>query len=67
MLVPEREEEAMPGFVANMRAYIGRIRTMRKEIRTRRLLDSLPPHIQADIGWSGSGFPGRRSAVDEYR
>jgi len=57
----------MPGFVANMRVYFGSIRTMRKEIRTRRLLDSLPPHIQADIGWSGSGFPGRRSAVDEYR
>lgn len=67
MLVPEREEEAMPGFVANMRAYIGRIRTMRKEIRTRRLLDSLPPHIQADIGWPGTRFPGGRSAVDEYR
>ncbi|WP_315924792.1 hypothetical protein [Mesorhizobium sp. SP-1A] len=31
--------------------YAGKVRTIRNEIRTERLLNSLPAHVRADIGW----------------
>lgn len=31
--------------------YVGKLRTMRNEIRTRRALDSLPAELRKDIGW----------------
>ena len=34
-----------------LRSYAGKVRTIRNEIRTKRLLNSLPPHLRADIGW----------------
>lgn len=34
-----------------MRRYVGKVRTLRNEIRTERFLNSLPPHVRADIGW----------------
>jgi len=34
-----------------MRHYAGKIRTLRNESRTRRLLGSLPLSVQKDIGW----------------
>lgn len=34
-----------------MRNYMGKIRTLRNESRTRRLLGTLPPSVQKDIGW----------------
>ncbi|MHA6645115.1 hypothetical protein [Mesorhizobium sp. A623] len=39
--------------------YVGKVRTLRNEIRTERLLNSFPAHLQHDIGWperrKGSG------------
>ncbi len=37
--------------VTAMQHYVGKIRTIRNEIRTERLLNGLSPHIRADIGW----------------
>ncbi len=34
-----------------LRRYVGKVRTLRNEIRTERLLNSLPPGVRADIGW----------------
>ena len=34
-----------------IRRYAGRVRTMRNEIRTERMLDQLPFDIRKDIGW----------------
>lgn len=36
---------------SSVKRYIGRIRTLRNEIRTERFLNALPPEIRADIGW----------------
>lgn len=43
---------------SGMRRYIGKIRTLRDESRTRRLLGRLPPSVQKDIGWPDQ--PGER-------
>lgn len=37
--------------LTTMKRYVGKIRTMRNEIRTERFMNSLPPQIRADIGW----------------
>jgi hypothetical protein len=37
--------------IAAMQHYAGKVRTIRNEIRTERLLNSLSPQIRADIGW----------------
>jgi len=37
--------------ITEMQHYVGKIRTIRNEIRTERMLNSLPSHIRADIGW----------------
>jgi len=37
--------------VSSVQRYVGKIRTLRNEIRTERLLNSLSPDIRADIGW----------------
>ncbi|MBZ9679010.1 hypothetical protein [Mesorhizobium sp. ES1-1] len=34
-----------------MRHYVGKVRTMRNEIRTQRFMNSLPADIRKDIGW----------------
>lgn len=34
-----------------MKHYVSNVRTMRKEIRTERFLNSLPSDLRADIGW----------------
>jgi len=39
------------GIFSTMKHYVGKVRTIRNEIRTTRLLNSLPPEIRADIGW----------------
>jgi hypothetical protein len=39
--------------------YLGKIRTLRDEARTTRLIASLPRSIQKDIGWP-DGYPSRR-------
>jgi hypothetical protein len=39
--------------------YLGKIRTLRNEARTTRLIASLPRSIQKDIGWP-DGYPSRR-------
>ncbi len=36
---------------ATLRAYVGKVRTIRNEIRTERQLNALPAHVRADIGW----------------
>jgi hypothetical protein len=43
----------MNGFtiLRSVQHYVGKIRTMRNEIRTRRFLDGLPQSIRKDIGW----------------
>jgi hypothetical protein len=44
--------------LSTVRRYAGKIRTLRNEARTERLLNSLPPHMRADIGW-----PDRRAEL----
>jgi hypothetical protein len=34
-----------------MQHYVGKIRTMRNEIRTQRFMNSLPADLRKDIGW----------------
>lgn len=43
-----------PRLLRAIRRYAGKIRTMRNEIRTERLLNSLPSDIRKDIGWPDS-------------
>jgi hypothetical protein len=38
-------------FLRTMKHYVGKVRTLRNEIRTERMLDALPPEVRADIGW----------------
>ncbi|MGB3537620.1 MAG: hypothetical protein WBA42_05635 [Mesorhizobium sp.] len=44
-----------------VRRYVGKVRTLRNEIRTERFLNSLPSDIRADIGWPDmhDGWPKR--------
>ena len=39
------------GFLGTFRQYAGKLKTMRNEARTVRLLDSLPADLRKDIGW----------------
>ena len=39
------------GFLGTFRQYAGKLKTMRDEIRTRRMLDALPADMRKDIGW----------------
>ena len=39
------------GFLGTFRQYAGKLKTMRDEARTVRLLDSLPYDLRKDIGW----------------
>ncbi|MGX5840370.1 hypothetical protein ACWGTI_06600 [Mesorhizobium sp. ArgA1] len=39
------------GILNNVQHYVGKIRTMRNEVRTQRFLNSLPADIRKDIGW----------------
>jgi hypothetical protein len=39
------------GFLGTFRQYAGKLKTMRDEARTVRLLDSLPAEMRKDIGW----------------
>ena len=43
----------MNGFtiLRSVQHYVGRIRTVRNEIRTQRFLSALPADIRKDIGW----------------
>ena len=43
-----------------LRHYVGKVRTMRNEIRSERLLNSLPTNIRKDIGWPDS-YAARRA------
>ncbi|WP_269931342.1 hypothetical protein [Aminobacter sp. HY435] len=40
-----------PGIFRAVRHYAGKIRTMQNEIRTERLMNSLPADLRKDIGW----------------
>lgn len=46
-------------FVHTMKHYVGKIRTIRNEIRTQRFLASLPADIRKDIGWPDRDMFGR--------
>lgn len=37
--------------IGSLHQYAGKMKTMRDEARTRRLLDSLPADLRKDIGW----------------
>jgi hypothetical protein len=39
------------GFLGTFRQYAGKLKTMRDEARTVRMLDSLPADLRKDIGW----------------
>ena len=39
------------GLLGTFRQYAGKLKTMRNEARTMRLLDSLPADMRKDIGW----------------
>ena len=43
----------MNGFtiLRSVRHYVGKIRTIRNEIRTQRFMNGLPADIRKDIGW----------------
>jgi hypothetical protein len=40
-----------PSIFRAIRHYAGKVQTMRDEVRTERLLNSLPASIRKDIGW----------------
>jgi uncharacterized protein YjiS (DUF1127 family) len=40
-----------PSLFRTISRYAGKIRTLRNDIRTRRLLNSLPAQTRRDIGW----------------
>jgi hypothetical protein len=40
-----------PSLLRTIGRYAGKIRTLRNDIRTRRLLNSLPAQTRRDIGW----------------
>ena len=52
----------MNGFTILRRVqhYVGKIRTMRNEIRTQRFLNALPQSIRKDIGWPDN-YKGRHN------
>lgn len=37
-----------------LKRYVGKMRTLRNELRSERLLNSLPSNIRKDIGWPDS-------------
>jgi hypothetical protein len=39
------------GILNSVQHYVGKIRTMRNEVRTQRFMNSLPADIRKDIGW----------------
>ncbi|MES0055516.1 hypothetical protein NKJ66_18070 [Mesorhizobium sp. M0078] len=39
------------GILNSVQHCVGKIRTMRNEVRTQRFLNSLPADIRKDIGW----------------
>jgi hypothetical protein len=47
-----------PRMFRSLSHYAGKVRTMHDEIRTERVLNSLPEGIRKDIGWPDS-FPKR--------
>lgn len=49
-----------PNIFRTIRYYAGKVQTMRDEVRTERLLNSLPASIRKDIGWPDS-YPERRA------
>jgi hypothetical protein len=49
-----------PDIFRTIRHYAGKVRTMHNEIRTERLMNSLPTSIRKDIGWPDR-FDSRRS------
>ncbi len=44
------------GVLGTFRPYAGKLKTMRNEARTARLLDSLPAELRKDIGWPDRYF-----------
>ncbi len=38
-------------FIGAFRQYVGKLQTIRNEVRTQRMLDSLPADLRKDIGW----------------
>jgi hypothetical protein len=40
-----------PNIFRAIRHYAGKVQTMRDEVRTERLLNSLPASVRKDIGW----------------
>jgi hypothetical protein len=40
--------------------YLGKIKTLRDEVRTTRMIAALPRSIQKDIGWP-DGYPNRQA------
>jgi hypothetical protein len=51
----------MNGFtiLRNVQHYVGKMRTIRNEIRTQRFMNALPPSIRKDIGWPDMYANGR--------
>jgi hypothetical protein len=49
-----------PDIFRTIRHYAGKVRTMHNEIRTERLMNSLPTSIRKDIGWPDR-FDARRA------
>lgn len=48
-----------PNIFRTIRYYTGKVQSMREEVRTERLLNSLPASLRKDIGWPDS-YPERR-------
>lgn len=61
MLSSKKGRIAMAGFgiLNGVQHYVGKVRTMRNEIRTRRFLNALPADIRKDIGWPDLYTDGR--------
>ncbi|GLR41943.1 hypothetical protein GCM10007880_24590 [Mesorhizobium amorphae] len=61
MLSSKQRRVVMNGFTIlhSVQHYVGKIRTMRNEIRTQRFMNGLPADIRKDIGWPDMYANGR--------
>ncbi|WP_209436086.1 hypothetical protein, partial [Mesorhizobium metallidurans] len=63
MLSSKQRRLVMNGFtiLRSVQHYVGKIRTMRNEIRTQRFMNELPADLRKDIGWPDMYASGRRN------
>ncbi|MBL8582996.1 MAG: hypothetical protein JNL61_12335 [Rhizobiaceae bacterium] len=49
-----------PSMLTSLRTYAGKLQTIRNQVRTERLMASLPEELRKDIGWPDRFMGGAR-------